>query len=188
MRKDEPMNKSGFDKLYWGFLFVMIDFKIQGFDILPDIVGYILFAIGFSILAERSTYFKKSATFNIPMIILSILSIYEQPSKGSGIQLGQFGLLSIPIAIAGLVFSLLVVYNLFLGIKEMAETQGQMDIYSEADNRWRQFLMLQLVALLAIVLIFIPPLALIFIVGMLIASIALTVVIMKLMQKCGEYL
>lgn len=182
------MNRSGFDKLYWGFLFIMIDFKIQGFDILPDIVGYILFAIGFSILAERSTYFKKSTAFNIPMIILSIFSIYERPAQGSGIQLGQFGLLSIPIAIAALVFGLLVVYNLFMGIKEMAGTQGQMDISDEADKRWGQYLMLQLAALLAFALFFILPLALIYIIGMLVVSIALTVVIMKFMQRCGEYL
>lgn len=180
------MNRSGFDKLYWGFLFVMIDFKIQGFDILPDIVGYILFAIGFSILAERSTYFKKSSKYNVPMIILSILSIYEPQNQKSGIQLGQFGLLSIPIAIAGLVFSLIVVYNLFMGIKDMAQTQGQMSYFHEADSKWRQFLTLQIAVLFAFVLIFIPVVALIYIIGIFVASVTITVGIMRFIKSCGE--
>lgn len=36
------MNESGFHKLYWGFLFILIDFRINGFDILPNVIGYII--------------------------------------------------------------------------------------------------------------------------------------------------
>ena len=182
------VNESGFSKLYWGFLFIMVDFRIQGFDILPDIIGYIFFAAGFSILAENSAYFKKAGYINIPMIILSAFSIYEKPAQGGGIQLGPLGLFGILIAIASLVSGLLVVYNLFMGIKEMAEKREQMDIYEEADKRWNQYLLLQLAAILAFVLIFIPPLAIVYIFVMFIVSIVLTVIIMQFMKRCGECL
>lgn len=182
------MNENGFSKLYWGFLFIMIDFKIQGFDILPDIVGYILFAVGFSVLAANSEYFKKAANFNIPMIILSAFSIYEKPAQGGGIHFGPLGPLGILIAIAGFVVGLLVVYNLFMGIKDMAGKQEQMDICEESDKRWEQYLLLQVAALLAIVLIFVPFLAIVCVIALLIASVAMTVVIMQFMKKCGECL
>ncbi|HEY5586250.1 MAG TPA: hypothetical protein VIK78_17375 [Ruminiclostridium sp.] len=182
------MNERGFSKLYWGFLFIMLDFKIQGVDILPDIIGYILFAVGLSMLAGNSMNFKKAGNFNIPMIIISIFSIYEKPAQGGGIQFGPFGILGIPITIAILVLSLLVVYYIFMGIKDMAQIQGQSDIYEEADNRWRQFLLLQLAILPAFILIFIPPLAIIYIIVMLIVSIVMTIIIMQFMRKCGESL
>ncbi len=180
------MNESGFRKLYWGFLFILIDFRINGFDILPNIAGYILFAVGFSILAEKSLYFIKARNFNIPMIVLSLFSIYQKSGQGSGIQLGSLGLFSIPIAIAALVLKLLVVYNLFMGIKEMAKNEVQMDIYTEADSMWRQFLLLQFAVIFAFVLIFIPVLALAYIIFMYIFSIVITTLIMLFMKRCGE--
>lgn len=182
------MNESGFSKLYWGFLFIMLDFKIQGVDILPDIVGYIFFAVGLSLLAENSMYFKKAANFNIPMLILSIFSIYEKPAQNGGIQLGLLGLFGIPITIAILILSLVVVYYLFMGIKDIAQLHGQLDIYEEADKRWKQFLLLQLAIFPAFILIFIPPLAIVYLIAMFIFSIVLTVFILQLMKKCGAYL
>lgn len=182
------MNQDGFNKLYWGFLFVMVDFRIQGFDILPDIVGYILFAIGFSILTASSIHFKTASSFNIPMIILSLFSIYEKPVQGGGIQFGPFGLLGIPIAIASFAFNLLVVYHIFMGIKEMAEKQDQLDIYEEADQRWQQYIILQVAAISAFVLFFIPVLSLAYILVIFVFSIFLTIVIMKFMRRCGESL
>jgi hypothetical protein len=87
-----------------------------------------------------------------------------------------------------MVLSLLVVYNLFMGIKEMSIAPGRVDIFEDADIRWRQFLALQMAAMLAFVLIFVPPLAIIFIVVMFIVSIVLTFRIMRFMKMCGECL
>lgn len=48
------MNESGFNKLYWGFFFIMFNFRIQGFDIFPDIVGYLFLASGFTTLFQAA--------------------------------------------------------------------------------------------------------------------------------------
>lgn len=37
------MTQRAFRSLYWGFLFIMIDFRLQGIDVLPDIIGYAFF-------------------------------------------------------------------------------------------------------------------------------------------------
>lgn len=182
------MNENGFYKLYWGFLFIMIDFKINGFDILPDIIGYIFFAAGFSILAVNSIYFITARKFNIPMIIISVFSIYEPPVQGGGIQLGSLGLFGVLLGIASLILGLMVVYNLFMGIKDMANRQEQKDIYDEADKRWNQYLLLQLAAIFSFILIFIPALAVIFIIILLIISIVITYYIMQFMKRCGNSL
>ncbi len=182
------MYQDGFNKLYWGFLFIMIDFRLQGVDVLPDIVGYILFAVGFGILAAGSEYFDRARNLNIPMIILSIFSIYEKPVQGGGIQFGSFGIWGVLIGIAATVLNLLVIYNLFMGIKNMADQQGKMDLSIEAEKRWSQYLGLQIAAIFTFILILVPAVAFIWVIVLFIAAIILTVAIMRFIKSCGESL
>lgn len=182
------MVSNGFSKLYWGFLFVMLDFRIQGFDILPDLIGYLFFMAGFSVLAAHSGYFKKAGNFNILMIVLSLFSLYEKPAQGGGIQMGPFGLFGVLLSIAVFVIGLLVVYHLFMGIKEMAERQEKMDIYYEAEKRWNNYLILQVIAVFALILIFIPILFVVYVIGLLIATVSMCVIIMKFIKRCEEEL
>lgn len=182
------MPESAFNKFYWGFFFVMIDFRLQGVDILPDIIGYWLFAAGFTLLVSRSSFFEKAKSLNIVMIVLSIFQIYETPAQGSGINFGVLGPFGIIIGIAATILNLFVIYNLFMGIKDMAGQKGEINISEEAEKRWTQYLMLQLASLFAIILAVIPPLAVILIVILIILSIVLTVAIMGFMKRCGNSL
>ncbi|MCJ8008044.1 hypothetical protein ACFFF5_18180 [Lederbergia wuyishanensis] len=63
-----------FTKIFWGFMLVFLDFKINQFDLLPDFVGYFIIVSALSDLNSFSAYFKKARTF---AIILAILSIPE---------------------------------------------------------------------------------------------------------------
>lgn len=184
------MYSSAFSKFYYGFIFILLDFKVQGFDIFPDIIGYILFAFSFSALVSQSEYFRKASYVNIPMIFLSALYIYEPQSPaqpGINFSFGPFGILGIPIAIASIVLSIMVVYYLFQGIIEMARVRGAFNIVDEAEHRWRQFLYLQVAAILVFALIFVPFLIFFYFIGLIIASIALVIVILNFMRKCKEY-
>lgn len=182
------MNESGFRKLYWGFIFIMLGFKIQGFDILPNIIGYLLFASAFSNLASRSTYFSIASKYNIPMIILSIFSIYEKPVQGGGIHFGLLGIFSIPIAIAAFVLNLLVVYNLFMGIKDMASNGEQYVLANEAEERWNKYKMLQIASVCSFIFIFIPLLGLIYVIAIIVISIIITIGILGFLTRCSESL
>jgi hypothetical protein len=182
------MYKSAFNKLFWGFLFIMVNFKIQGFDILPNIVGYILFVMGLGQLASRSEHFRKAELFSIPMVILSILSIYERPVQAGGVQVSSGWPFGIILSAASIVLLLLLVYNLLMGIKDMADEQGKRDISEESGRRWNQFLMLEVAVLFAFIIAFVPMLGFIYIIAILIASIVLAVVLMGFMSRCGDSL
>ncbi len=182
------LNQAGFNKLYWGFLFIMVDVRINGFDLLPDIIGYAFFAAGFGLLAAESVFFAKARSYNIPMILLSLFSIYETPAQGEGVQVGPLGWFGVLLGIVAIIVGLLVVYNLFMGIKDMAERQGQADIHEEAGRRWNQYLLLQLAGLFAFVLILVPIIAVAYIVILFIVSIFMTFIIMGFMKRCGESL
>lgn len=182
------MFESAFNKFYWGFFFIMIDFRLQGVDILPDIIGYCLFAAGLSILASSSSYFEKSKSLNIFMIVLSIFQIYERPAQGSGIHFGALGPFGFLIGIAAAILSLFVIYNLFMGIRDLAGEQAQINLSEEAEKRWTQYLVLQLSALFTIILLIIPPIAIISLIALFIFTIALTILIMGFMKRCGTSL
>lgn len=163
----------------------MLDFKIQGFDILPDIIGYILFYLGFKILLETSMHFGKAKSFNIVMIIISVFTIYEKPVQNQGININPLGLV---IGLASLIFGLLVVYHLFMGIKEIAYEKECDFIADEADKRWNQYLLLQLAALFAFLMIFIPTFLIMYMIFLLITSLVMAFIILGFMKRCGEYL
>lgn len=184
------MIESGFNKFYWGFIFIMIGFRIQGFDILPDIVGFLFFASGFSTLSSSSAYFRLAAKYNIPMIILSVFSIYNPPAPnpGGGIQLGTLGIFSIPLTIASLIFNLLVVYNLFMGIKDMAKIGEQSDLVVESDEKWNEYKILQIAVLFVFILVFIPPLAFAYIFVLLIISVNFTIRVLGFLKRCRDSL
>lgn len=177
----------GLNKFYWGFLFIMVDFRIGGIDILPDIAGFILFAIGFGLLLSESNHFAQARNLNYAMIFLSIFSIYEAPAQGSGIHFGLLGPLGLLIGIGAIILTLLVVYNLFMGIREMAGRKDQHPLAEEAQQRWKQFLALQVAVLAAFLLIF-TPLAIIYVIALLVVSIVLTVVIMGFIKRCEQAL
>jgi hypothetical protein len=179
------MVENGFFKYYWGFLFIMLDFRLQGVDIMPDVIGFVLFMIGFQTLAAQSEYFQKGKAFNVIMIVVSIFSIYEKPVQGGGIHINPIGAI---IGLLSLVLLIIVVYHLFMGIKEMASKRRLFDLVEEAGQKWTYFLVFQIVALFLFVLIFIPPLFIVGVFAMFFAAIVLMVILMRFMKTCGEQL
>jgi len=168
----------------------MIDFKLQGFDVLPDIAGYILFALGFNALAANSQYFNTAFICNVPLLIFSVFSIIERPVRYGIFEVNPY--FSLPLAmvvfIASVVLGLLTMYYMFMGIKEMAEQADQGEIYEEAGIRWNQYLTLMLAVFFGFIIMVIPPLAFIYVIGVLVATIVLTIKIMGLLNRCGEML
>lgn len=179
------MPKEGFHKFFWGFLFIMIDFRLQGFDILPDVIGFILFAIGFQTLAEHSDYFVKGKTFNLIMLVVSVFGIYERPAQGGGVHINPLGIV---LGLVSLVLLLTVVYHLLMGAKEMAARRQRSDLEQEVSQKWTYFLVFQLAGLVLFILILIPPVFILMVIILFVAAIVLTIMLMGLMKKCGEQL
>ncbi len=181
------MIENGFNKLSWGFLFIVLDFKICGFDIFPDVIGFILFAMAFSQLKEHSQHFSKASTLNIFTLLLSIFSIYKvQSSNSSIINYGILGSFSIFVGIPYFILTLLVIYNLLMGMKEMLISNNKNSLAMEADERWTRFITLIIASILGGLLLFIPVLGVIYILGLLIFSIVFLVKTMQYFSSCKK--
>ncbi|MBP1925646.1 hypothetical protein J2Z76_001505 [Sedimentibacter acidaminivorans] len=53
------MYGEGFKKFYWGFLLVLIDFRLQGIDIFPDIIGFIFLLVVLNFLWSKVRFLIK---------------------------------------------------------------------------------------------------------------------------------
>ncbi len=182
------MIESGLNKLSWGFLFIMLSFRVQGFDIFPDIVGFILFALAFNELKEKSEFFKKASKFNFFMIIMSIFLIYQPTNVNGMINYGYTGMFSIPIAIISIVLTLLIIYNLFKGMKEMLKQYEKYDLANEAEERWSKYKALTIAYIFILIVVFIPLINLIYLLGLIILNIIFLVKTIKYINRCKQCL
>lgn len=96
-------------QIFWGFILVFFHIRFNGFDFLPDFVGYGLILYGFKKLTERYglAKFKPALISTAIMVVLSLLS-----------QLGLFiaPLSSIPavltISIISCILGLYIIYSI----------------------------------------------------------------------------
>lgn len=125
-----------YGKIKWGLIF-MIDFRLNGFDILPDFIGYMLFFIGLSKLQEKNDYFKKAKYYSLLMIPISLMNFYDFE-----ININMEALFKEPMAIAlillillELVIRLLIIYNICSGIGYESELIENYSLTEIAEKR-----------------------------------------------------
>ncbi len=177
----------GFSNIFWGFLF-FFDFRIQGFDILPDIIGYGLIYLGLKEIASMSSHFTEAKKYSVILCILSVFDLYQVQ-----IPLQQFNVdpltgLVMLIGIIIAIFDLLMVFNLCHGIAELAEGRGIIDLKAIALNRWRYYLYLRVATAVVVpIALIIPQLVMLFFIPLLVISIIVFVLMMGLMKQ-AEYL
>lgn len=178
----------GFNKLFWGLLF-MIDFRIGGFDILPDIIGYILMLSGLNLLNHENSFFESGKKFTYPLIVLSIFDIFQPAQQGSGVALGGYNFLTFLIGLISIICYILLIYNICKGTAELAYAKENHEIAEMANKRWSYFLIMQIVLLFFFLSswILLPLVAILFF-PLFIGMIVVQILLMGLMKKAEEYL
>lgn len=65
----------------WGLLFVLVDFKLDSVDMLPDMLGYLLIASGLWRLQKLNGYFKAGHLSAWLLLVWSALQLFWFPSE-----------------------------------------------------------------------------------------------------------
>lgn len=168
----------GFMNIFWGLLF-FFDIRINNFDILPDIIGFILIIVGLNKLKELNENFKKSYNIAIPLMIMSIL--YFIPIRPSGF--------TILISIVGLILRILLIYNICLGISELANMSENKLLSEKAMKRYNAYLIIQIIAIIAMIIALVAPILMLFMfIPLFIALLVIFIQLMGLMKQAEEEL
>ncbi|MBN2558373.1 MAG: hypothetical protein JXB33_06455 [Clostridia bacterium] len=171
----ENGNGMSYRKLFWGFIF-LFDFRIGGFDILPDFIGFIFIYIGLKALAGKDAEFKRAGSLALPLIFMSVLDVYQAPST-------QASLLGIIFGLALTLLIILMVRGICMGIRNEAAKAGNDGLASKATNRWGLFLAVNILLILFTV---VPVLAAVLFIPFFILSI-ISYVLMVSLMKSAEY-
>lgn len=83
-------------RIAWGFLIVLVDLRIQGLDVVPDIVGWILAVSGTGRLFERSGWFRLATAACAVGIATAVPGAVSEPGTVLALAEG--------LAMTGLVF------------------------------------------------------------------------------------
>lgn len=119
----------GFRKIFWGNILLLFDFRLQGFDILPDFIGYILITIGLSEILNMNYKFQTARLMSIILIFISLFDIYVPQNSE---QYNNNIILGLVITIIYLIFA----FNLFTGIRDTAEKVGAHELSQKANLTW----------------------------------------------------
>ncbi|WBW95606.1 hypothetical protein [Oceanirhabdus sp. W0125-5] len=144
----------GYKNFFWAFIF-LFDFRIGGFDILPDIIAYILFYSGLNKLSDRNENFAKGKVFAIPLIFLSIFDIYQVRVPFNEIGNVSYGGVLILLGIVHTIINLMMIYRICMGIAEEARLNSDYDLEEKALKRWKLYLIVN-IALYVLMILPIP--------------------------------
>lgn len=185
------MSRSGYTWMFWGFLFLLVNFYVQGLNVLPDVVGYILLAVGASTLRTLNPRFHTVFILSFPLMVLSLPNLH-QVVQPNGIHAGPTSGNPLIWVMGTLVWILMffVVFNVCKGTAEVAITQFQPHLAEQAMVRWNLFLVLQIATGFVRVLAWLHATPLVIVLGTLLILYAMvvTILFMLWLWQCRETL
>lgn len=177
---------TAFSKVFWGLLLVFLDFRFNGFDILPDIVGFVIVFFGLAALSAHNHHFQTAKTVCIPLIILSLFEIFQAQLQfpAASASMTAWGLL---LAIISTCLNLYFIYHLCCGIAVLASESGQLQLQEHARRRWQYYLWFS-VAMLFVTLLAMgsPAFILILFVPVFIAGLVVFILILLLVRQADQ--
>lgn len=134
----------------WGLLLILIDIRIQLFDILPDILGYFLLLAGLYRLKRENRYFGIGYGAGWLVMVLSIIQFlmtFGQQPVGMD-QIGDISLMGAVLQIVPLIGNMLLGYGICKGIEYRAGGLRQTVLKQSARTRLRFYLVIHLMWLI----------------------------------------
>lgn len=151
---------SGLQLTFWGLLFTVINIRIQGFDIVPDIVGYVMIIIGLGRIEKYEEKFASAKKISYLLAVLALLNIYQAPIQNTVNQMGMMqtassnvnfsagilgsnALLGTLMMIVGFAADIYFLYNMCMGMKNLLEQVGDDTLAGICNDRWKLILVAQ---------------------------------------------
>lgn len=161
IKEERTYDMSGLKLAFWGLMFTAINIKIQGFDIVPDVVGYIMVIIGLSKIRVYDDHFssaQKPAYILAALALINIIQVQDSwetwgtgtpadfSSGGHGYvsySAGVFGgipWLAILFMAVGTLANIYFAYHMCMGMKNLLLRVGDGALAVICDGRWKLIL------------------------------------------------
>lgn len=142
------MYRDKYNKLYWGLIIILLDIRIMGFDVLPDLWGYIMILSALSSLESSHKGFGKAKPFAIVLLILSIMDIYQINGNAlNGFTVNNTTIIFMMITTVAIAMDIFMVYYITISIMELAENSNLNELYEITLCRTKSYVVSNLIFL-----------------------------------------
>ena len=132
------MNVSArFGQIFWGLFFVLVDVRFNGFDVLPDLIGYILVALGCGGLAHISKHFVTARALSGVLSFLWLIDFIPKSREWDTV-----------VWLVNLLVRCAWMWSLLGGVMEYAEERARPDLSERASNRRQAYIFLMCITTL----------------------------------------
>lgn len=155
--QEVTFDMGGLKLAFWGLIFTVINIRIQGFDIVPDVVGYIMVIVGLGRIEKYEKNFTMAKWAAIILAVLALNNIYQAPvqhkvnqmgmeqtvASSMNFNAGMFGAvlwLAVILIIVGLAVNIYFIYSMCMGIKNLSNQVGDYKLAEICDDRWKLIL------------------------------------------------
>lgn len=133
------MYYSGYNRLFWGIIFVIFNFNIGPVNIFPDFIGYIIIFSGLNLISEQNPNYETGKMPACILIFLSLKGLFNLENIAAQSQLTdwKFGFM-----VAGSIESIISIYLIYCickGIYEVANERGIVELRDEALKTFKYY-------------------------------------------------
>ena len=119
--------------IFFGWLLVFLNFTINGFDILPDFIGYLLIFAGVNKLVEKSPYFSEARIFALVMCMVSFSDLLHLET----VTIESESLFMLLLMTASILMTFIPVYMMYLITRGVADLEWETGVCLGADTLMR---------------------------------------------------
>jgi len=145
------MYTSGYNKLFWGMIFVAFDINLGPLSVLPNFIGYMFIYSGLNTLAFQQREYEKG---KIPAIILILLTLKDLwHNESNNILTGPIqnsGLITMIISGIVAVINLYLIYIICEGIYELCKELELKTLMDSTLATWKFYFGIGLIGLIYI--------------------------------------
>ncbi len=142
------MYSEKYNKLFWGLIITLLDFRIMGFNILPDIVGYIMIIYALTDLEKHHSDYEKAKPFAVALLIFSITDIYQTNGNIlNGFTINNSTIIFMIISSITLILDTFMVYYIINPIIQLVQNSNFYELKKITKFRWKAYLVVNLIFL-----------------------------------------
>lgn len=130
-------------QIFIGYLLLFLHFKINGFDLLPDFLGFIFIFAGLGKLSEESNYFKKARPFSVIMAVIEVVSL---ALMFVDVELNL--VISNSLRLVAAAMSLYIMFCIIKGIGDIEKNHNESLGYDKMMTVWKVSAVLQITTVL----------------------------------------
>jgi len=157
--RDFTFDMSGLRLAFFGLLLTVINIRIQGFDIVPDIIGYIMVIVGLGRIEHYEANFTAAKKISYVLAVLALVNIYQAPAQNTinqggtmvssnvSFNAGVFGsspVIALLLMLMGMAANLYFAYCMCMGMKNLLNQVGDTVLSEICEQRWKLILAAQI--------------------------------------------